>query len=192
MKKALLIFKATCFAAVCFIAISTDAQTLTQDEKIKLALTAAPASVAEGAEVREWGSQEILREGTNGYCCFPTMGPQPYPMCITEDWINFINAMLSGEEPPKPRKMSIGYWLQGAPAMSNENPFATPEETANHVIAPGDPHLAIIFADPAMLDGYPDSPEQGGPWVMFKDTPYVHLMIPAPAPPEAEGLQVKN
>jgi hypothetical protein len=179
-------------AAISFIALSANAQTLTQDQKIELALSAAPASVAEGAEVREWGSQEVLKKGTNDYCCFPSMGPQPYPLCVTEDWVNFIEAMFRGEEPPAPEKMAIGYWLQGFAPMSNENPFATPEETKNHVIAPGDPHLAILFPDPAMLEGYPDNPDQGGPWVMFKNTPYVHLMVPAPAPPTGEDLRVKN
>lgn len=175
------------FTATCVLALSTNAQSLSDDQKIEFALSAAPASVAEGAAVMEWGSDRVLKEGTNDYCCFPSMGPQPHPMCITEDWVNFIEAMFKGEEPPKPGKMAIGYWLQGIAPMSNENPFATPEETANHVIAPGEPHLAILFPDPTMLEGYPDTPEQGGPWVMFKNTPYVHLMVPAPAPAPSVG-----
>ena len=66
--------------------------------------------------------------------------------------------------------------------MSNEDPFATPEETANHIIAPGDPHIVVLFPDQSVLKGLPTNPKQGGPWVMFKDTPYIHLMIPAPSP----------
>jgi hypothetical protein len=182
MKITLLLFTAACFTTTCLIAFSANAQTLTDEQKIEFALSAAPASVAEGAAVMDWDSREVLREGNNDYCCFPSMGPMPYPMCVTEDWINFIEAMFKGEEPPTPKKMAIGYWLQGIAPMSNEHPFATPEETRKHVIAPGDPHLAILFPNPAILEGYPDDPAQGGPWVMFKDTPFVHLMVPAPAP----------
>jgi len=180
------------FTAICFIALSASAQTLTDEQKIEFALSAAPASVAENATVMEWDSRKVLREGSNGYYCFPSIMGQPYSMCINDEWVQFMEAMLSGKEPPKPKKMAIGYWLQGVPPMSNEHPFATPEETRNHVIAPGDPHLAILFPDPSILEGYPDNPAQGGPWVMFKNTPFVHLMVPAPAPPIAEDLRVKK
>jgi hypothetical protein len=177
---------------ICLLAATSEAQTLSKAEKIERALSAAPASVAEHATVMEWESRTVLKEGSSDYICFPTIGGAPYPMCIEQEWLGFIEAMLSGaEKPPTPNRMAIGYWLQGAPAMSNETPFATPEEAANHVIAPGDPHLAILFPDEAMLEGYPDNPEQGGPWVMYKNTPYVHLMVPAPSPSIAEA-EVSN
>lgn len=172
---------------ICLVAAPSKSQPLSESQKIERALSAAPASVAEQATVMEWDDRTVLREGSNGYFCFPSIGEAPYPMCVEQEWISFIEAMFSGENPPVPDKMVIGYWLQGAPPMSNENPLATPEEAANHVIAPGDPHLAILFPNKAMLKGFPDNPEQGGPWVMFKDTPYVHLMVPAPAPSIAEA-----
>ena len=168
---------------LCVRALSVDAQTLSEDQRIKLALSAGPASVTEGATIMEWESRKVLRQGSNGYTCFPTLpGGQPYPMCVDEQWLKWLEALVSGEKPPVPSKVAIGYWLQGAPPMSNENPFATPEETAKHVIAPGEPHIAILFPDPDVLKGLPTQPEQGGPWVMFNNTPYVHLMVPAPRP----------
>ncbi|MEM6841057.1 MAG: hypothetical protein AAF632_02420 [Bacteroidota bacterium] len=177
---------------LCLLATFVKAQSQTEAQQIERAMSSAPASVAEQATVMDWDSRKVLKEGSNGYICFPSFGGAPYPMCVEQGWIDFIDAMLSGEEkPPTPDQMVIGYWLQGAPPMSNEKPMATPEEAANHVIAPGDPHLAILFPDKAMLKGYPDNPDQGGPWVMFKDTPYVHLMVPAPAPSMAEA-EVSN
>lgn len=175
----------------CLAAVSSKSQTLSDAQKIERALSAAPAMVAEHATVMDWDTRTVLREGTNSYICFPTIGQVPYPMCVEQEWVDFLEAWFSGEEPPTPAKMSVGYWLQGAPRMSNEDPFATPEEAANHVMAPDEPHLAILFPDKAMLEGFPDNPDQGGPWVMFKDTPYVHLMVPAPAPSLAEA-EVSN
>lgn len=170
-------------AILCILALSLDAQTPNKDQKIEIALSAAPASVAEGATVMEWDSRKILRQGSNEYICFPKMpGGQSYPMCFDEQFLKWFEAILSGEKPPPASKVSIGYFLQGVPPMSNEDPFATPEETANHVIAPGDPHIVVLFPDQSVLKGLPTNPKQGGPWVMFKDTPYIHLMIPAPSP----------
>jgi hypothetical protein len=31
-----------------------------------------------------------------------------------------------------------------------------------------------------MLQGLPVTPDSGGPWVMWRDTPYVHVMVPMP------------
>lgn len=174
-------------AIFCAMAVSSKAQTERDAQKIERALSSAPASVAEHATVMEWDSRRVLREGTNGYICFPSVHGMPFPMCVDQEWLDFIEAMMNREQPPIPGKVAIGYWLQGVPPMSNENPFATPEEAADHVIAPGDPHLAILFPDRAMFEGYPDTPAQGGPWVMFKDTPYMHLMVPAPAPSTTEA-----
>ncbi len=177
MKKLLLIL-----ALASVFAFSSEAQELTDEQKIKQALSAAPPSIAEGATVMEWVSKRVLKQDTNGYICFPTLlGGPPYPMCIEEQWMKFLEAYTKNEEPPRRSKIAIGYWLQGAPPMSNEDPYATtPETAAKHVMAPGEPHLAILFPDPKMLDEFPTDPKQGGPWVMWKGTPYVHLMVPAP------------
>jgi hypothetical protein len=36
----------------------------------------------------------------------------------------------------------------------------------------------MVFPDSKTLDGLPTDPNAGGPWVMWKGTPYAHLMIP--------------
>ena len=40
------------------------------------------------------------------------------------------------------------------------------------------PHLMVIFPDPKMLEGISDDPNNGGPYVMWKGTPYAHVMVP--------------
>lgn len=40
------------------------------------------------------------------------------------------------------------------------------------------PHLMVIVPDKALLEGIPTDPRAGGPYVMWKDTPFAHVMIP--------------
>ena len=39
-------------------------------------------------------------------------------------------------------------------------------------------HLMMLLPDHSMLDAISDDPWNGGPWVMWGDTPYAHIMIP--------------
>ena len=40
------------------------------------------------------------------------------------------------------------------------------------------PHIMILPTDVAQLDAYPTDWTKGGPWVMWKGTPYAHIMVP--------------
>jgi hypothetical protein len=40
------------------------------------------------------------------------------------------------------------------------------------------PHLMLIVPDPALLEGIPTDFNSGGPYVMWKGTPYAHVMVP--------------
>jgi hypothetical protein len=42
------------------------------------------------------------------------------------------------------------------------------------------PHLMILVPDSRMLEGLPVTPDSDGPWVMWRNTPYVHIMVPMP------------
>jgi hypothetical protein len=37
----------------------------------------------------------------------------------------------------------------------------------------------IVIPDRALLERLPTDPHNGGPWVMWKETPYAHIMVPA-------------
>jgi hypothetical protein len=44
----------------------------------------------------------------------------------------------------------------------------------------------VLTSDPKLLESLPTDPYSGGPWVMWKGTPYAHIMVPtAPMPPRA-------
>ena len=36
----------------------------------------------------------------------------------------------------------------------------------------------MVVATADALAGLPTHPKQGGPWVMWRDTPYAHIMVP--------------
>ena len=46
----------------------------------------------------------------------------------------------------------------------------------------------VLYADLKLLDAYPTDPKSGGPWVMWKGTPYAHLMVPV-APKQVAALR---
>lgn len=148
------------------------------DARVANALSAAPASVARAATVMT-PSGEVLRQGDNGWVCMPDdpTVPNNAPMCLDAAWLSFIEALMS-QRKPKVEAMGVGYMLQGDMPVSNTDPYATAPSPDNQWIADGPPHIMIVAPDPAVFDAFPTDPGNGGPWVMWKGTPYAHLMIP--------------
>lgn len=151
-----------------------------QHEIIKDALSAAPAAIAGAATVAD-REGNILRVGTNEYTCLPDDPdvPNNSPMCLDEAWMAWADAWTNGTEPPAPDALSFGYMLQSDMPLSNVDPFAEGPTEDNQWMQDAGPHIMVLAPDPAMFDGITTDPDNGGPWVMWKDTPYVHLMIPA-------------
>ena len=52
----------------------------------------------------------------------------------------------------------------------------------------------ILPTDASQLDAYPTDWTKGGPWVMWKGTPYAHIMVPTTAAPKpsAKAAQKKQ
>jgi hypothetical protein len=73
--------------------------------------------------------------------------------------------------------LGISYMLAGDEGASNTDPYAEGPTDDNEWVVAG-PHLMVIAPDPAMLEGIPTDPKAGGPWVMWKGTPYAHVMVP--------------
>jgi len=146
---------------------------------IRNALSAAPLSVAEHAAVM-LPSGEELRAGTNGYVCMPDdpAVPNNAPMCLDAPWLELIDAWMNRRQ-PKVTGMGISYMLQGDMPVSNVDPFATAPTPQNAWIQAGPPHIMIVTPDLASLDVISTDPANGGPWVMWKGTPYAHIMVPA-------------
>lgn len=157
---------------------------MTKAQKIANALTAAPAAIGDKATVLDYPSKEgmapeVIRPGTNGWSCFPDM-PETKgndPMCIDGPWMKWIEAYLA-HKPVQIDKVGIGYMLApGGGWGSNTDPYAMKETADNHWTHSG-PHLMIVVPDTKTLAGISTDPANGGPWVMFPNTPYAHIMAP--------------
>ena len=153
----------------------TDAAQTDPTDPMQSALSAGPADVTDAATVLD-AEGNVLREGTNGWTCIaetPGMGP----MCNDAVWMQALGAMQAGEAFPT-GKFGVSYMLAGeggAPGVSNIDPSAT-EPTEDNMWIKDGPHMMIILPDPAAYEGMTNDTAQPV-YVMWKDTPFAHLMV---------------
>lgn len=138
------------------------------------ARSAAPALVSADATVAYRG--EVLAPGTNGWTCLPeTLPDDNAPMCNDAVWMELMTALMAGQD-YKIEKLGISYMLQGDAGVSNSNPAHPAGSDAPDFIKEG-AHL-MLAVPPALLEGITDDPHAGGPYLMWKGTPYAHIMVP--------------
>jgi len=147
-----------------------------ESDAVADALSAAWPGMAEGATVVDWDGN-VLRDGSNGYTCFPTPPTLAgtAPMCMDSEWSKWAEAWQNKTE-YTPESLGVSYMLTGDGGASNIDPYAEGPTDDNEWIKEG-AHL-MILAPAALLEGYPTDPQNGGPYVMWKGTPYAHLMVP--------------
>ena len=145
---------------------------------IAKATSAAPPDVARGAAVMGMGADgkmKELRPGTNGWMCMMDLAGDS--MCLDKEWQVWGDAWMNKKEPPKPKTVGVAYMLKGDKGASNTDPYATKKTADNNWVVSG-PHIMILPTDVSQLDAYPTDWTKGGPWVMWKGTPYAHIMVP--------------
>jgi len=164
-------------AALFLVAIASTADA--QQDKIENAMAAAPAAVSGDATIMDW-DETVLREGNNGWTCFPDSPDVPgdTPMCFDGQWMKWVAGWMSQTEPDV-TGLGLAYMLKGGVDASNTDPFATEPPAGMDWVKSG-PHVMVIVPDPSDLEGIPTDPDNGGPWVMWKGTPYAHVMMPVP------------
>ena len=140
------------------------------------ALSAAWAGMTEDATVVDWEGN-VLQEGSNGYTCLPTppMLTGTAPMCMDSEWMKWADAWQNKKD-YAPETLGISYMLAGDEGASNIDPYAEGPTDDNEWIVEG-AHL-MILAPASLLEAFPTDPHNGGPYVMWKGTPYAHLMVP--------------
>ncbi len=162
-----------CCAAVCLLAAGT-VFAGDKEAMIANALSAAPASLAENATVKD-GDGNILKQGDNGFTCYPEsegMGA----LCNQGQWDELIGALMSKED-FKANQISFSYMLAGegnALGVSNSDPYQTDPGAVDDWIKEG-PHMMIIVPR-EMLKGMSNDPRDPV-YVMWGDTPYAHIMV---------------
>ncbi len=165
--------------ATSFLVVPVVGSAEDQSDAVADALSAAWPGMAENATVVDWEGN-VLREGSNGFTCFPTPPTLEgkAPMCMDSEWMEWADAW-SNKKDYAADKLGISYMLAGDGGASNIDPYAEGPTEDNEWIREG-AHL-MILAPAALLEAFPTDPDNGGPYVMWKGTPYAHLMVPVGA-----------
>jgi len=146
-------------------------------QRIAHAQSAAPGFISENATIME-SDGTVLRKGNNGWTCLPdTMPGDGAPLCNDAVWMELMSA-VGAKADFEARSIGISYMLQGdfGAGVSNSDPYNPDPKNAEDFVETG-PHLMIVVPR-EMLEGISDDPSTGGPYVMWKDTPYAHIMVP--------------
>jgi len=151
------------------------AQTGDKETMIMSAESAGPAIVTANATIRA-PDGTVLREGSNSYTCYPQQDIIG-PMCNEAVWDDLIGSMLNKKD-FTPDTFSVSYMLAGegsAIGVSNSDPYATEPSKSDDWVKEG-PHLMIVVPNREMLEGLSTDPNDPV-YVMWKDTPYAHIMV---------------
>ncbi len=156
------------------------------DEEMANILRAAPASVALNATImgnpeKEGDPMVVVKEGTNGWVCYPdgAVSPGNDPSCNDP----MMEAFWSIGDTEGVTKVGLSYMLQGGSDASNTDPnLSSPPEGEDWVSTP--PHVMVVV--PGGFDTAQSSTNHmsGYPYIMFADTGYQHIMIPVADLPE--------
>ena len=149
---------------------------MSKEEKIHQAMSAAPPQISREAAVVDTDGT-VLREGGNGWNCMPEAMPgSKYPMCNDDVWMKLMKA-VGTKSSFQTDRVGISYMLKGDMNVNNADPFDMQQDAGEVWIQEG-PHLMIVVPDVKMLEGISDDPTSGAPYVMWKGTPYAHIMVP--------------
>lgn len=166
-----------------FIALTPFATVWAQDP-IHSAMSAAPESISAKATIMDWNFN-VIRQGTNGWTCLPdrsdTAGTDPW--CANNPWIDFLKAYVNKTQPTY-TDIGFAYMLRGDTPVSNSDPFATRQTGPEDWVTNLGPHLMMLVPNRELLKNISTDHLNGGPWIMWPDTPYAHIMIPL----ESRGL----
>lgn len=160
------------------VAVALPSSLTAQDDVILSAMSAGPLSISYAARITTWDGT-VVREGNNGWTCLPNRPDTPGndPWCVDETWLGFIDALFNGRE-PNYTTLGTAYMLMGDTPVSNTDPAATEKTNDADWVEDLGAHLMMLVPDKNALRNVSTDPYNGGPWVMWPDTPYVHLMIP--------------
>jgi hypothetical protein len=147
------------------------------DKQIAHARAAAPAAVSADATIVIDG--EVAVEGSNGWTCMPdTMPKDGAAICVDALWGEMM-AAIGAKAAFQANGVGLSYMLLGDPegtGTSNSDPFHPDVKNADDYVETG-PHLMVIVPK-ELLEGMNSDPSTGGPYVMWGDTDYAHIMVP--------------
>lgn len=154
---------------------------ISQDELIKLALSAAPAHVAKDATAMVPSPDGKLMEakkGTNGFTCLPDLDGQsePDPICADPAAWQWANDLMSNAPKPTNTVPGVAYMAKGGWHFEKDGKILMKNEPGAKAVKEP-PHWMVFWPFDSKASGIPAMPNSGGVYVMWNGTPYAHLMI---------------
>jgi hypothetical protein len=148
------------------------------EEKIARAITAAPAEITDDATILDV-DLSVLRAGTNGWTCLPGVylfRGNKSPMCNNATWMKMMAANAALED-FSAESVGISYMLAGDYIGTNAHPMANVPVNGG-VFVPAGARMMVLYPNMDEVADLPRDSKLGGPWLMWADTPYAHVMIP--------------
>ena len=156
-------------------------KTMSADEQIKIAESAAPSSISMNATILVPGEDGKLveaRKGTNGFTCIPDIDGQeePDPICVDQAAFQWVNDLMNKAPSPTNTIPGIAYMARGGWHWEKDGKLVEKNDAgALRVKEP--PHWMIVGPFDSMASGLPTAPHKFGTYIMWDGTPYSHLMI---------------
>jgi len=169
---------AACPLSILVAAQQITAATHTESKELKIsrALSAAPASIAKGAKVVDRdtkGNEPTLREGNNGFTCFPghpgVIGDAA--LCANAPALQWEADMRSTSRSPATRRQESNICSPGQRTGVRRTPHAT---SGTPIKEP--PHWMSMWPVDG-TSGIATTAKPTGTWIMYAGTPWAHLMI---------------
>ena len=148
-----------------------------EQEIIEIAMSAAPSNVSSEATIID-STGKVLREGSNDWTCMPGTRPNENvnPMCVDQAWQKWLKAYMEKTTyNSENESFGTSYMLVGDIAVDNDDP-SNLDKSKGTWVAEG-PHLMLLMPESLMSD-LPTDPYAGGPYVMWKGSEFVHVMVP--------------
>jgi len=155
--------------------------TMSEQQQVALALSAAPAHIARGAAVMvpdKDGKLKRVKEGTNGFTCIPSVNKRdtPDPMCFDEAVGQWVEALQNNAPAPTNKVPGIAYMARGGWHWEKDGKVLMKEEPGAKLVKEP-PHWMMMWPFESKATMLPTRPNPSGAWIMFDGTPYAHLMI---------------
>lgn len=171
------------------VSTSPSGKKMSQDQLIKLALSAAPAHIAKEAAVMVQGEDGKLveaRKGTNGFTCVPMADPNVPtfdPMCMDQAAFQWLTSLMNKEPKPANTAPGITFMAKGAHGWVKDGKLVPKKEQGARLVH-FPPHWMISWPFDSKTSGFPDctrDPEKfarsGNTCIAEDGTPSAFLVI---------------
>lgn len=158
-----------------------DLKVMSQEDQIKLALSAAPSRISRDAAVLlpdKDGKLMEVKKGTNGFTCIPTVNnrPEPDPMCFDAAVGQWVDALVNKKDKPGNTVPGISYMARGGYHWEKGGKILMEEEPSAKLVKEP-PHWMLMWPFDSKEARLPTLPNPSGVYIMFDGSPFAHLMV---------------